>query len=90
MRDEETYLVKSDDDTRVFTEVVVDVFERTARSFGIEEVCEWNEGAVEDRPDDVELPVEVLDTNLSDFDDHTTQVSVLFLRCWKTLRVLTN
>lgn len=54
------------------SEVRVDIFQRSARRFGVQEVGERYEGAVQNGPDDVKLPGEVLDADLGDFDDHAT------------------
>ena len=50
-------------------EVSVDILERAACCFGIEEVHEWHECSVKDGPDDVELPTEGADTDRCNFND---------------------
>lgn len=55
--------------TRILSEKSVDVFKRTVCSFWVEKVDDRYKRCVENSPDDVELPVKVLDTNGCNFDD---------------------
>jgi hypothetical protein len=50
-------------------EVSVDILERAACCFGIEEINQWYECSIEDGPDDVELPAEGADADWGDFHD---------------------
>ena len=67
------HLVSEYKKIRLRSEVVVDIFKSTSSRLRIEEVREWNERSVEDGPDDVEFPVQGLDADLSDFDDHEVE-----------------
>ena len=57
----------------VFTEHAIDVLERAVGSLGVEQVYDGDEGEIEDGPDDVELPAEVLDAYGGDLDDYKRQ-----------------
>jgi hypothetical protein len=59
-------LVAEDENVVVLTEQTVDILESSTGCLWVEEVDDWNEGGVEDGPDDVELPLEVLNTDWSD------------------------
>lgn len=53
--------VLEDEDVAILAEQAIDVFERAVGGFGVKEVDDWDEGGVENGPDYVELPVEILD-----------------------------
>ena len=61
--------VFEDEDILVLAEEAVEVFEAAAGRFGIEEVDGGYKGEVEDGPDDVEPPMERLDTNRGDLNN---------------------
>jgi hypothetical protein len=63
-----TNLIPEHEDIVVLHEVSVDVFQRPACSFWVEQVYERHKCAVEHCPDDVELPVERIDADWGDFD----------------------
>ena len=62
--------VLEDKDGLVVAEGSVDVFEGPVGGFRVEEVGNGDEGEVEHRPDDVELPVNALDADGRDFHHH--------------------
>ena len=57
----------------VFTEQSIDVFEGTVGGLGIEEIDDGDEGGVEYRPDDIEFPLQGLDTDGGYFYDHEVE-----------------
>ena len=61
--------IPAHDDAVVFAEEAIDIFESAVGGLRVEEVDYGDEGGVEDSPDDVEFPVEGLDTDGGDFDD---------------------
>ena len=63
-----TSLISEHEDIVVLHEISVDVFQRPACSFWVEQVYERHKCAVEHCPDDVELPVERIDADWCDFD----------------------
>ena len=63
------YLVLEHKDVVMVHEVSVDILERAACCFGIEEINQWYECSIEDGPDDVELPAEGADADWCDFQD---------------------
>nr|POF15458.1 hypothetical protein CFP56_71954 [Quercus suber] len=65
--------VTMNEDIIVFTEIRVEVLESAAGGFRVEEVDDGDEGEVEDAPDDVEFPAEVLDADLGDLDHHEVE-----------------
>lgn len=69
-----TYFVSKHDDARLATEVLIDIFQSTSSGFRIQEIREWNEEAIQDRPDNIELPLQILDANLCDLDNHAEQM----------------
>ena len=52
-----TYMVSEYQHTRLIAEIAVDIFKRSSSSLWIKEVGEWHKRAVEDRPDNIELPL---------------------------------
>ena len=62
-------LVAEDEDIFILSKVAVEVFERTVCSLWVEEIDGGDEGCVEDSPDYIKLPLEVIDTNGCNFDN---------------------
>ena len=58
-----------DQDVLVVSEETVNIFEGAIRGFGVEEVDDWDEGGVEDGPNDIEFPLEGLNADGGDFND---------------------
>jgi hypothetical protein len=51
--------------------------------FGVEEVDAGDKGEIQDSPDDVEFPVEVLDPDGGDLNDLCTSVSTQILHLYQ-------
>jgi hypothetical protein len=60
-------LVPEDQQLGVLSIHAVDIFQRSVGGLGVEEIDDRHEGAVEDRPNDIELPFKALDSGRSDF-----------------------
>ena len=54
----DSIFILEDEDVLVVTEETVNIFEGAIRGFGVEKVNDWDEGGVEDGPDNIELPLE--------------------------------
>ena len=54
----------------IFAEHAVDIFETASGGLRIEEVDDRDEGGVEDRPDDVESPAQILNANGCNLDHY--------------------
>ncbi len=59
-----------------FTEQAIDVFKWAIRCFRIEELDDRREGGIEDCPDDIELPSQLLNSNGRDLYDHEIEYSI--------------
>ena len=53
----------------VLTEETVNVLEGAVGGFGVKEVDNGHEGSVENRPNDIKLPLQGLNPDRGDFDD---------------------
>ena len=63
------FFVPAYNDTMVLTEEAVDILEGAVGGFRVKEVDYWHERGVEYSPDDVESPLESLNTDRSDLDN---------------------
>ncbi len=54
----DSIFVLEDQDILVVSEETVNIFEGAIRGFRIEKVDDWDEGGVEDGPNDIKLPME--------------------------------
>ena len=61
--------ILEDEDVLVVTEETVNIFEGAIRGFGVEKVDDWDEGSVEDGPNNIKLPMEGLDADGGDFNN---------------------
>lgn len=61
--------ILEDEDVPVVTEETVNIFEGAIRGFGVEKVDYWDEGGIEDGPNNIELPLKGLDADGSDFNN---------------------
>ena len=50
--------------------VLFDIFQTSTCCLRVQEVRQWYKACVEYGPDDIELPLQTLDTDRRDFDDH--------------------
>ena len=57
-------------DILVVSEESVDIFKSSVGGFRVEEIDDGDETEIEDGPDDIELPMQALDPNRRDLDDH--------------------
>ena len=65
----DSIFVLEDQDILVVSEETVNIFEGAVRGFRVEKIDDWDEGGVEDGPDDIKLPMEGLNADGGDFNN---------------------
>lgn len=66
-------LIPKHEDFRIIPEQPIDILERAVGRFRVEEIDDGHERGVEDGPDDVEFPLQGLDADGCDFDNHEVE-----------------
>ena len=72
----DSIFIPEDQNVLVVAEETINVFEGAIRSFGVEEVDDWDERGVEDGPNNIKFPMEGLNADRGDLNDYQNQFSM--------------
>ena len=65
----DSIFIFEDEDVLIISEETVNIFEGAIRGFGVEKVDYWDEGGIEDGPNNIKFPLKGLDADGSDFNN---------------------